>query len=105
MKRQRARQLLPPGAPRQSRSCRSALRELEAAAGLHAAVLLALDHAAVARQEPALLEGRTQLRLEVGERLGNAVAHRAGLTGETAARHRGHDVELVQAVGGLQGLP
>src|SRR6185503_7224091 len=74
MKRQRARQLLPPGAPRQSRSCRSALRELEAAAGLHAAVLLALDHAAVARQEPALRERRTQLRLEVGERLGNALA-------------------------------
>src|SRR5688500_4079937 len=47
----------------------SAFRELEASAGLGLAVLLALDDARVAREEAALLEGRPQLRLVVGQRL------------------------------------
>ena len=82
----------------------SALRELEAAAGLHAAVLLALHDAAVAGEEAALLEDAAQLRLEVGERLGDAVAHRTGLAGEAAAGDRRHHVELVGAIGGVERL-
>src|SRR3954453_12189832 len=63
-----------------SRRSRSALRELEAAAGFLLAVLLALDDARVARQEAFALQGRTQVGLVIGQRLGEAVAHRAGLT-------------------------
>ena len=37
------------------------------------AVLLALDHTRVAGQEACLLEGATQLGLEIGERAGEAV--------------------------------
>src|SRR5438445_6867878 len=48
---------------------RSALRELEAAARLASAVLLALDHPAVAGQEAAGLEHRPEARLVVGQRL------------------------------------
>src|SRR5579875_1205309 len=62
-----------------------ALRELEGTTGFGAAVLLALDHARVAGQEAAALERAAQFRLEIRERLGKAVAHRAGLTGEAAA--------------------
>src|SRR4051812_42805471 len=70
----------------------SALRELEAATRLGAAVLLALDHAAVAGEEAALLEDSAKLRLEIGQSLRHAVAHRAGLTRKTAASHRDGDV-------------
>ena len=59
---------------------------------------------AVAGQEAFLLERRAQLRLEIGQRLGEAVAHRAGLAGEAAARDRDDDVVLVDAVGDLQRL-
>src|SRR4051812_32473586 len=81
-----------------------ALRELEAAASLHAAVLLALDGAAIASEEPTLLQHAAQLRLEIGESLRDAVANGAGLTRETAASHRHVDVELRGAVGRVQGL-
>src|SRR5690606_41994949 len=74
---------------------RSALRELEAAAGLDAAVLLPLHGTAVAGQEATLLEDAAQLRLVVGQRLGDAVAHRTGLTRQPAALHRRDDVILV----------
>src|ERR1043165_1405395 len=57
----------------------SALGELERAPRLRLAVLLALDHAAVACQEAAALERAAQIRLEIGQRLGNAVTHCAGL--------------------------
>ncbi len=83
---------------------RLALRELEAAAGFHAAVLLALHHAAVAGEEAALLEDAAQLGLVIRERLGNAVANRAGLAGQPAARDGRTDVELAQAVGGGERL-
>src|SRR3546814_741737 len=72
-------------------------RELEGLAGLGLAVLLALDDAAVAGKEATLLEHGAQLRLEIGERLGDAVAHRPGLPGKTAAGNRGDDVILVLA--------
>src|SRR5690606_19271927 len=79
---------------------RLALRELERTAGLRLAVLLALDHAAVAGQEAALLEHGAQTRLVVGQCLGDAVAHRARLARQAAADDGGDDVELAVAVGG-----
>src|SRR5512145_1715534 len=82
----------------------SALGELEAAAGLHAPVLLALDGTAVAGQEPAFLERPAQVRLEVGERLRDAVTHRAGLARKASAGDRCGDVVLVLAVGGCDRL-
>src|ERR1044071_5322371 len=78
----------------------SALRVLERAPRLRLAVLLALDHAAVRGGDPAALERAAQVRLEVGERLGDAVAHRAGLTRKPAARDRAGHVVLAGAVGG-----
>src|SRR5260221_282139 len=72
-----------------------ALGDLEAATGAGAAVLLALDAAAVAGQEATLLDGAAQGRLELDERLRDAMAHRAGLARQTAARHRGDHVELL----------
>src|SRR5687768_2462833 len=50
-----------------------ALRELERTTCLRTAVLLALDHAAVAGQEATLLQNAAQRGLEVGHGLGNAV--------------------------------
>src|SRR5882672_6813832 len=70
---------------------RSALRELERAPRLGLAVFLALDHAAVAGEEAAVLEHAAQLGLEVGQRLGEAVAHRAGLAGQSTARYPAND--------------
>src|SRR5688500_1092483 len=72
----------------------SALRELEAAAGLGAAVLLALDHTAVAGKEPGGFDREAQRRLELGERLADAVLDRAGLAREAAALDGGDDVVL-----------
>src|SRR5215467_12106819 len=63
----------------------SALGELEAAAGFHLAVFLPLDDPAVTGEEAALLQHGTQLRFVVGERLGDAMAYRTGLTRQTAA--------------------
>src|SRR3954468_4058042 len=70
---------------RRMRPMRLTLRELEGPAGLGLAVLLALDHAGVAGEEAALLEHGAQLRLEIGQRLGDAVTDGTGLTGQTAA--------------------
>src|SRR5690348_5831995 len=83
---------------------RLALRELEGTAGLRLAVLLALDRAAVAGEKAALLEHRAQPGLIIGERLGDAVAHRACLAGEAAAGNGRDDVELAVAVGGYDRL-
>src|SRR5690606_35841303 len=73
---------------------RLTLGELERTACLCTAVLLALDDARVAGQEAALLEDRAQARLEVGQRLGDAVTNGTGLAGKTAAGDGGDDVEL-----------
>ena len=51
-----------------------ALGELEAAAGARLAVLLALDGAGIAGEEAGLLEGRTELGVEVAQRAGEPVA-------------------------------
>src|SRR3954471_10244101 len=81
-----------------------ALGELEAAAGAGAAILLALDHAAVAGQEAAGLHRPAQAGLELGQRLGDAVTHRAGLARQAAAGHRGDDVELAVALADVERL-
>src|SRR5581483_6430819 len=62
------------------------------------AVLLALDGAAVAGEEAFLLQRGPEIRFIVRERLGDAVAHRAGLAGEAAAGDRADHVELPGAV-------
>lgn len=56
------------------------LGELEGPAGLGTAVFLALDGATVARQETALLEDGTQIRLEGDHGAREAMAHGARLT-------------------------
>src|SRR6185437_9506571 len=82
----------------------SALRELEATSGLGLAVFLALDDAAIARQEALRLERRPQTWLVIEQRLGDAVTHRAGLARETAADHRAVHVELAEAIDDGEGL-
>src|SRR5690606_13272908 len=83
---------------------RLALRELEAAAGLGAAVLLALDHAAIAGEEAGGLHGAAQFRLELAQGLADAVLDRAGLTRKPAALDGGDGVVLALAVGDLERL-
>ncbi len=51
-------------------------------------------------RKPPFLRTRAQLRLVIGQRLGDAVAHRAGLAGQAAAGDGGDDVVLAVAVGG-----
>src|ERR1700736_4089244 len=97
----------PRSAPRPPRARGSRLVEgavCRAAARAGAAVFLALDDAAVARQEAALLHGAAQIRLVLGKRLGDAVAHRAGLARQTAARDGGDHVELLAALRDVERL-
>ena len=83
---------------------RLALRELEAAAGLGLAVLLALDDARVAGEEAGLLDGGAQRGLEAAQRLGDAVLDRTGLAGKAAADNRGFDVILAVTLGNAERL-
>src|SRR5260221_14743425 len=76
---------------------RLALRELERLARLGAAVLLALHGTGVAGQEAALLQNAAQIRLEAGQRLGDAVTHGTGLARQTAAGDRADNVVLAGA--------
>src|SRR6188768_890911 len=78
---------------------RLALRELEALAGLGAAVLLALDHAAVAGQEAGGLDRGAQRGLELRQRLADAVLDRTGLAREAAAGNGADDVVLADPIG------
>src|SRR5450631_4218184 len=77
----------------------SALRELEAGAGFLVAVFLALDDARIAGQEPFLLQRRTQVRLIIGERLGEAMTNSARLPRKAAARDRHRQIVLGEAIG------
>ena len=52
----------------------------------------------IAGQEAFLLQGGAQFGLVIGQRLGEAVAHRAGLAGKAAAGHRHRQVVLGEAV-------
>src|SRR5947208_15611359 len=81
-----------------------ALRELERLARLRPAVLLALDGAGIAGQEPALLQHAAQVRLEIGERLGDAVTHGTRLARQAAAGDRAGHVVLAVAGGSDQRL-
>src|SRR6185312_5325786 len=81
-----------------------ALRELERPTSLGPAVLLALDHAGVAGEEAAALERAAQLRLEIGQRLGDAVTDRAGLAGQAAAGDGADHVVLAVTAGGDERL-
>src|ERR1700744_2207637 len=71
-----------------------ALRELERFARLGAAVLLALDHARVAGETAALFQNAAQIRLEIGERLGDAVTHAPSLARQTATGHGADHIVL-----------
>src|SRR5690606_37969812 len=77
---------------------RSALRELEAFARLGAAVLLALDHTRVARDEAGRAEGRLQGGVERDEGAGDAEADGLDLTRDAAARGVDDHVELARRV-------
>src|SRR5882672_12123682 len=83
---------------------RLALRELERLARLGAAVLLALHGTGVAGQEAALLQHAAQVRLEVGQRLRDAVTHGTRLARQTTAGDRANDVVLAGAGSGDQRL-
>src|SRR4030081_3997095 len=75
-------------------SVRLPLRELERLARLGAAVLLALDHARVAGEKAALFQNAAQIRFEIGQRLRDAVTHRAGLARQTVPGHGADHVVL-----------
>src|SRR5690606_11624920 len=83
---------------------RLALRELEAPAGLLAAVLFALNHAAIAGHEASVLQRRTKRRLVISQRLRDAVTHSAGLARETRTGDGRDHVELAFALGDLERL-
>src|SRR5687768_6369212 len=72
-----------------------ALGELEARPGALLAVLLALLHARVAREEAGLLETLAQLEVVDLQRTGDPVTDCTGLAARAAAVHRDDDVELV----------
>src|SRR4029077_21293468 len=73
-----------------------ALGELERSPRFGPAVLLALDHARVAGEKAALLERPAQVGLEVHQRFGQAVTHRARLARQSSARNgAGHVVLAV----------
>src|SRR5690606_24217216 len=74
------------------------------AASLGAAVLLALDHAAVAGQEAGGLDRRAQRRLVLRQRLADAVLDRAGLARKTTAGNGADHVVLAFAPGDLERL-
>src|SRR5262245_13464925 len=83
---------------------RLALRELEASSRLGPAVLLALDGAGIAGQEPALLQHAAELGLEARERDRDAVPDGAGLARHPAPAHGADDVVLPFALGGDERL-
>jgi hypothetical protein len=81
------------------RKARSALAELEAAAGLGLAVLLAFHGARVTRQEPSDLQDAAQFRLVILQGPADAMANSAGLTGQSATGDGAEHVKLVVAIG------
>src|SRR4051794_32430535 len=83
---------------------RLALRELEAAAGFGGGVLFALHDARIAGEETAWLERRAQGWFIRDKRARNAVAYRAGLSGQSATGNGYGHVELPVAIGSDQRL-
>ena len=88
--------------PGQARYQSLALGELEAAARLGVAVLLALHHAGVTGEKSARLQHWSKAGLVGNQRARNAVPHRSGLSGKATARNRDDDVEL--AIAHLHGM-
>ena len=80
------------------------LAELRRTTGGFEAVLLALLHARIAREETGLLEDGAIVGAREQERAGDAVTQSAGLTGHAAALDSGIDVNFSHGVGGDQGL-
>src|SRR5512146_1759130 len=80
------------------------LAELEALAGARASVLLALDGARIARDEPRLLQDRPELRVQLAQRAGDAVADGARLAREAATPRGDEHVELAHLVDQLERL-
>src|SRR6185503_6047076 len=80
------------------------LAELRPLTGLLEAGLLALLHACVTREETAPLELGAQVGVGFKQRLGDAVAQRAGLCRDAAAVHRRDDVHAVLVADGLERL-
>src|SRR5690242_9654591 len=70
----RAQKLRPSGTRNRREPMRLALRELERLARFRLAVLLALHRARVAGEETTLLQDAAQVRLEICQRLGEAMA-------------------------------
>ena len=66
---------------------KSALAELRSTTGCLQTVLLALLHTRIAGQQTGLLKGTAQFRIGLAQGTADAVADRAGLTGQTAAVH------------------
>src|SRR3954462_7400395 len=83
---------------RRSRRAASALGELERSPRFGPAVFLPLDHARVAGEKTALLERPAQVGLEVHQRFGQAVTHRARLARQSSARNGAGHVVLAVAV-------
>src|SRR5262245_47072389 len=82
-----------------------ALRVLRALARLVTAVLLALDLARVARDEPGLLEGRPVLRVDLQQRTRDAVADRDRLCAHSTTEHVDVGAILARSRGDLERLP
>src|SRR3954452_18786378 len=80
-----------------------ALAELEALTRAGHAVLLAFLDPRIPRQEPGLLQARSQLEVVGTEGAGDAEADGAGLAGDAAAGRRRDHVELVGGLGEDQG--
>ena len=71
-----------------------ALGELRCATGGFEAVLLALLHTRIAREETGFLQDGAVLGVDQQQSAGNAMAQSAGLTGNAAAFNGGNDVDL-----------
>lgn len=82
-----------------------ALGELEALASALLSVLLALLGARVAGQKASLLELLAQFAVELTERPGDPVTHRASLSGTSTARDIDQHVEPGERIGQLERLP
>jgi len=80
---------------------RLALAELRTLASLLQAVLLALDHTRVAREEASLLE-LLAIVASLKQSTGDAVAQSASLTRDAAAVEACDDVEMALSVGDLE---
>ena len=84
-------------------SCRLSLAELRCATSCFETVFLTLLHTRIAGQEASLLQGGAQLRVELQQGTGQAVADSASLACAAAANHVDDDIELALVLGQDQG--